>query len=134
SATDHGAPAQWAVDGAMSLDRREVTGTLTIDTTNTSGAACHGTFDVDAIVAPHAASAPRNPTFTPAAPTRASYNPMVSFDYRDGAITHLSAGLEVVCSDTSVLGARLNTTAYQMDPVRTAKDGRFRIEGGVLDD
>jgi hypothetical protein len=134
STTDHGAAAEWTVDGAMSLDQREVTGTLTIDTTNVSGAACHGTFDLDAIVAPRATTTPRNATFTPAAPTTAGYNPLVSFDYKNGAVTHLSAGLSVLCADTSVLGARLDTTAYRMDPIRPSRDGRFRIQGGVLDD
>jgi hypothetical protein len=62
-----------------------------------------------------------------------AFNPQVTFDYSRGVIKHLTAGVGVECPDGGTYDAQLNTTAYDMDPVRVDKTGRFRIAGAVLD-
>ena len=125
--------SHWTADGTISLDGRELTGTIKAGGVNTFGKLCEGTWTFEAIIAPRQVTAPAKRTFT-ATIGSASYDPGVSFDFKRGVITHLTARVGVACASGSQLGAQLNTTAYGLDPIQVDKGGRFRIAGAVIDD
>jgi hypothetical protein len=131
---DWGDPFTFTVDGTVSRDGREITGTITAGGDTVFEKACTGTWGFDAIVAPHASHLPPSRTFMPGAPTSAGLAPEVTFDYARGAVTHLSANVGLICAGGSVFAASVDTTAYGLDPVRVRKDGRFSVEGAVIDD
>jgi hypothetical protein len=124
-------PVRWTADGSVSLDQREVSGTLVADTTDIGGATCQGSYGFDAIIPPHT---PRfRPSHTFQGKSGGTFNPNVSFDYKQGVIKHLSAWVRVQCPDGGSYNAQLDTTAYGMDPVRVSASGRFQIVGALLD-
>jgi hypothetical protein len=129
---DWGDPFNWTVDGSISLDGRELSGTATTSGDTVFDKGCAGTWRFDAIVPPHRAELPVRRTFTAADNNRLS-NPQVTFDYAHGVIRHLTTYTQVECPDQSAFDAEVNTTAYDIDPVRVDKAGRFRAAGAVLD-
>jgi hypothetical protein len=129
---DWGDPFHWTIDGLISFDGRELTGTATTAGDTVFEKACTGSWQFDAILAPRSSDLPVQRKFQPAANNR-SFNPSVTFDYRHGVITHLTAGTEAQCAGGTVFDAQLNTTAYGLDPVRVDRAGRFRVATAVLD-
>ena len=120
-----GDPFTWSADGTVSLDGRDLTGTLRTSGVTTFGDRCEGEWPFEAIIAPSQARPPLKPTFR---------GTLVSFNYKAGVITNLTAQVGTTCPGGSVLGARLLTSASGIDPIRVDKGGRFRVAGGVIDD
>src|SRR5947208_1897867 len=63
----------WAADGLVSLDGREITGTVTTSGDTVFEKGCTGTWAFDAIVAAHQSALPVRRTFMPASNNR-SFN------------------------------------------------------------
>ncbi len=123
----------WSLDASVSVTRT-ISGTVTLSGPDpTQRTTCTKTFRVAAIIPPRNLTPRTNTNFTDATPPRAGTTaPQVNFDYRKGVVTHLSASVRTMCGD-SVMGARLYTTASDLDPVQV-NGGRFRIVTDVLDD
>lgn len=124
SKDDYGDPFVWSVDGALSLDGTELTGTASVSGNTKFEKGCVGTWTFDAIIPPAKPQVRRHHTFTGT----------FSFDLDHGSVTHLTANVGVTCPDTSVLGAMVDTAAYGQDPIRLSKSGGFKLSGAVLDD
>jgi hypothetical protein len=118
----------FAVDGTVSRDGRAVTGQITAGGPTTFGGDCTGTWPIDAVLAPRAPHRQISHMFQ----SREGSFSDVSFDYRNGAVTHLTARVGVECNGSS-LDANVDSTAYGLDPIRVTRQGRFHVSGGVLD-
>jgi hypothetical protein len=129
---DWGDPFHWAADGSVSLDGREISGTVTTTGDTVFAKGCVGTWNFDAIIPAHQVDLPVTRTFASVDNNR-TFNPGVAFSYRRGVITHLTALSSVECPGGSVIDADINTTAYDLDPIRVDKAGRFSITGAVID-
>ena len=122
----------WSLDASVSITRT-ILGTVSLSGPDpTLRKVCSRTFRVAAIIPPRPLAPPVRTKFVDATPPKAGTAPQVSFDFRKGVVTHLSANAGTMCGETS-MGARLYTTAYGLDPVQV-NGGRFRIEADVLDD
>jgi hypothetical protein len=125
-------PFTWTADGTVSRDGREITGTITAGGDTRIAKGCTGSWPFDAVIAPGRAVSPSPHAFqvvlAPSGPSG-----YVTFDYAKGAISHLYARVGVVCPDSSVFPADLNSTAYGLDPIRVSKAGRFAVAGAMID-
>jgi hypothetical protein len=123
-------PFTFTVDGKVSRDGREVTGTITAGGDTVFAKACTGTWAFDAVLPPRGGRPQIGHMYTAKGASFAN----VAFDYRRGVVTHLSARVGVECPGGSVFSAMVDTHAYRLDPIRVSKQGRFHLTAGVLDD
>jgi len=130
---DYRHPIQWSLDASISV-ARAIFGTVSLSGPPPTGSGtCSRSFRVAAIIPPTSALPPQHTTFVDATPPSSGGTaPDVNFDFRHGVITHLSANATTMCGQ-SVMGARLYSTAYHLDPIQV-NGGRFRIVSNVLDD
>jgi hypothetical protein len=130
---DYRHPIQWSLDASISVTRT-ILGTVSLSGPPPIGSGtCSRTFRVAAIIPPTSALPPQQTTFVDATPASSGRTaPDVNFDFRHGVITHFSARATTMCGQ-SVMGARLYSTAYHLDPIQV-NGGRFRIVADVLDD
>jgi hypothetical protein len=129
---DYGDTVQWSLDASVSVTRT-ISGSVTASGPQPAlhSTTCTRTFRVAAIIPPSKAVPPLHTTFVQG-PPQGGTDPSVNFDYRHGVITHLSANVGTMCGQ-GVMGARLYTTAYHLDPVQV-NAGRFKVVADVLDE
>jgi hypothetical protein len=123
----------WTLAAAVSADGRKVTGKLIAQGRTFWNEPCLGTYDIEAILAPRPVKDPLRRSFEPLRPT-ALIDPLVRFNFKHGAISELTAGVQTTCPNGSRIRAKIDTADYGLDPIRVSNDGAFRIESDVLDD
>ena len=132
---DYRHPIQWSLDASISVTRT-ILGTVSLSGPPPIGSGtCSRTFRVAAIIPRRARDeiekiGEQVEAALKDSPGRTA--PDVNFDFRHGVITHFSARATTMCGQ-SVMGARLYSTAYHLDPIQV-NGGRFRIVADVLDD
>ncbi len=122
-------PFTFTVDGKVSRDGREISGTVTAGGDTVFAKACTGTWAFDAVLPPRGG----HPQIGHMYETKGGSSSIVAFDYRRGVVTHLSARVGVECPGGSAFSAMLDSHAYGLDPIRVSKQGRFHLTAGVLD-
>jgi hypothetical protein len=117
-------PLEWTLKASVSI-ARTVAGTVTISGTSPLGdQTCAKTFRVAAIIPPRYSRPRVNTTYK---------GPQVGFDYKRGVLSQLTAIASSTCPNGSMMGGKLHSTAYRIDPIQV-NNGRFHVEVDILDD